>query len=472
MTGPSTTVLSMRLGELADDVTMVQGVLERLRQRGSHLDELNKLISPTSGDDKTFARALSNAARQALVLKNATDNNPDLAAILKRGEIDAAHLVTAVEQAQTCLRDIGKILRAMTLVDLHQWRNALSENLQVCDTVLVRIEALRKELDDGKAPPRKVWDKLRALHHHSCRALFADYVDLLSGMVLRDTHLDDMVCAITDDFLAELASPRLVLPSRRSELPTVFKDLVKIGFPEWTIWDVPLAAHHTGTWRANLTLPSQPGLRELLPGRSDEVQRCLFADIFATRVAGPAYACAMLLLHLDPASAAVPEPGVVTDHERARVIGRALTFPEPPDEFTAFIKRIVTDWDDAVAQIVDPAAASNDTGALDAFVEGVRVLLESRRGSLYGAKKWQAAKERLAPLLLGDDAAELEQEPAEQEQSPGKIVDLLNAAWALRRDGASLAALEERVMSVWWTSGRREGKPPPSTHRSPSGRGG
>ena len=156
---------------------------------------------------------------------------------------------------------MGKILRAMTLVDLHQWRNALSENLEVCETVLKRIEALRKELADGKAPP-EVWNELRELHHHNCRALFADYVDLLSGMVLRDTHLDDEVCAITDDFLAELASPRLVLPGRRSEMPTMFKDLVKIGFPEWTIWDVPLAAHHTGLWRADLILPTQPGLRE------------------------------------------------------------------------------------------------------------------------------------------------------------------------------------------------------------------
>ena len=62
---------------------MVQGVLERLRQRGSHLDELNKLVSPTSGDDKTIARALRNAARQAQDLKNAAENSDSLAAILE-----------------------------------------------------------------------------------------------------------------------------------------------------------------------------------------------------------------------------------------------------------------------------------------------------------------------------------------------------------------------------------------------------
>lgn len=472
MTDPSTTVLSIRLSELADDVTMVQGVLERLRQRGCHLDDLNKLVSPTSGDDETIARALRNAARQAQDLKNAAENSDSLAAILQREEIDAAKLAQHIIQAQSCLREMGKILRAMTLTDLHQVRNALSENLEVCDTVLNRIGALKKELADGTAP-RQVWNELRELHHHRCRALFGEYVDLLSGMVLRDTHLDDEVCAITDDFLTELTSPRLLfLPGRRSELPTVFKGLVKIGFPEWTIWDVPLAAHHTGAWKADLTLPSQPGLRELLPDRSDAVRQCLFADIYATRVAGPAYACAMLLLHLDPASGAAPEPHAATDHERARVIGRALTLSEPPDEFTAFVKRIGTDWDDAVKQNTGPAAAPNDAGALDAFVESVRALLESRKGSLYDAKTWQAAKERLAPLLLGD-TAEPEQQPTEPEQSPTKFRDLLNAAWALRRAGTGTAALEEGVMSQWWrTGGSREGKPPPSTYRSPSGRGG
>ena len=479
MTEPSTTVLSMRLRELADDVTMVQGVLERLRQRGSHLGELNKLVSPTSLDDETIARALRNAARQAQDLKNAAENDTSLAAILEREKIDAAKLAQHVVQAQSCLREMGRILRAMTLTDLHQWRDALSENLEVCDTVLNRIDALKKELADGAAP-RQVWHELRELHHHSCRALFGDYVDLLSGMVLRDTHLDDSVSAITDDFLTELSSPRLVLPGRRSELPAVFKNLVKIGFPEWTIWDVPLAAHHTGAWKADLTLPSQPGLRKLLPDRSDEVRRCLFADIYATRVAGPAYACAMLLLHLDPASATLPEPQAATGHERAHVIGRALTFPGLPGDFMAFVKRIGTDWDDAVEQNTDPPPAPNDTDALDAFVKGVRALLESRKGSPYDAKTWQAANERLAPLLRGDtaeaelrgDTAEAEQGPTEQEPST-PILDLLNAAWALRRAGASTAALEKGVMSEWRRIGRsHQGKPPPSTYRSPSGRGG
>jgi hypothetical protein len=474
VTDPSTTVLIMRLDELADDVTMVQGVLERLQRRGSHLDKLNKLISPTSGDE-TIARALSSAARQALVLENAAKNDADLAAIVKNYEVDTAQLVGAVEQAQTCLRDIGKILRAMTLVDLQQQvRNTLIENLQVCDTVLGRIKALKRELVGGTAP-REIWSGLKQLHQENCRGLFADYVDLLSGMVLRDTHLDGEVCAITDDFLAELASPWLVLPGRRSELPTVFKDLIKIGFPEWTIWDVPLAAHHTGAWKAGQALPE---LRELLPDRSDEVRRCLFADVYATWAAGPAYACAMLLLHLDPASASGPEPHAVTDHERARVIARSLPFSEPPDEFTVFVKRIGTDWDDAVKQNTDPAAAPADTAPLDDFAQAVRELLESKPGLLYDAETWRQAKERLAPLLERG-RVETEHDAADGEQSPEAIGDLLNAAWALRRDGTSAATLEGGVMSLW-ADGRRDGPSSsryrggtssPTTYRSTRGRG-
>ena len=348
----------------------------------------------------------------------------------RTSRIDAAKLAEYVIQAQSCLREMGKVLRAMTLTDLHRWRNALSENLEVCDTVLNRIEALRKELADGKAP-REVWNELRELHHHSCRALFADYVDLLSGMVLRDTHLDDEVCAITDDFLADLASPRLVLPGRRSELPTVFKDLVKIGFPEWTIWDVPLAAHHTGTWKAVLTLPTQPKLRELLPDRSDEVRQCLFADIYATRVAGPAYACAMLLLHLDPASAAVPKPHAATDHERARVISRALTFPEPPDEFTAFVKRIGTDWDDAGKAEHRPRGGTERHRRPRRLRRG-RPRAPGEPKGLTVRREEVAGGERAARAAARGDTDEPEQGPA---KTPGPAQRRMGAAARRHQDG-------------------------------------
>jgi len=463
VTDPSTTVLRIRLGELADDVTTVQGVLERLLLRSSHLDELKKLVTPRLGGD-TITLPLRDAAEQASRLKDATENDPTLADMLKREQVDIEKLVEHIGEAQSRLQEMGKIIRDMAVVDLKNWRNALSQNLEVCETVLGQIKGMKKDLAEGTAP-RKIWSDLKELHHQSCRGLFADYVDLLSGMVLRDTHLDDMICTITDEFMTELASPRLVLPGRRSELPTVFKDLVKIGFPEWTIWDVPLAAHHAGAWKADLTLPGQPGLCDLLSDRSDDVRRCLFADIYATRATGPAYVCAMLLLHLDPASAAAPEPGAVTDHERARVILRALTFSEPPDDFAAFVKRIGTDWDDAVEQNTGPQAAPNDTTALDNFADRVRELLEDRKSTLYGATKWQSANERLAPRLRGE-SNEAEQRPEE------KIRDLLNVAWALRRAGTGPATLEDSVMSSWWTLGDREGKPPPSIHRPSSVRGG
>ena len=45
----------------------------------------------------------------------------------------------------------------------------------------------------------QIWAGLDKLERETCLPLFADYVDLLSGMVLRDTHLDDAICEIIDD---------------------------------------------------------------------------------------------------------------------------------------------------------------------------------------------------------------------------------------------------------------------------------
>jgi len=457
VTDPSISVLRMRLSELADDVAKVQGVLEQLALRGSHLDKLKRLVTPRLGG-KTITVPLRGADAQARSLANAVETEAKLAEILESEQIDVARLVEQIGEAQKRLQEMNKIITDMTVVNLNQWRNALSENLEICKNVLEGIEGLCQDIADGAAPAQ-VWTGLRELHDRNCRALFADYVDLLSGMVLRDTHLDDEICEITYDFLTELGSPRLVLPSRRSELPTMFKDLVKIGFPEWTIWDVPMAAHHAGQWRADQMLPDHPDWSALLPDRTDDVRRCLFADVYATWRTGPAYVCAMLLLHLDPASASVPDRGAVADHERARVISGALTFAELPDEFTAFVKRIGADWSDAVEQNTAPGAARSDTTALDEFAGRVRGMLENRYEP-YGAGKWQQANQSLKSVLAGDD------EP----QQRVELLDLLNAVWALRRAGASPSDLEGRVKSVWWNGGGREGTPPPSIQRTPSAR--
>jgi hypothetical protein len=257
--------------------------------------------------------------------------------------------------------------------------------------------------------------------------------------------------------------PRLVLPARRSELPTAFKSLVKIGFPEWTVWDVPLAAHHAGAWRAERMLPNEPTLREPLSNRSDDVHRCLFADIYATRMAGPAYVCAMLLLRLDPAPPAAPDGDAATDHERAQVILKALTFAEPPDQFTGFVKGIGTDWHDAVKQNADGDATLYDAAALDEFADRVRAFLQSSSVSTYGATEWQLANERLAPLFTG--------QAGEPEQGR-KILDLLNVAWMLRRAGRiSPAKLQDGVMSLWSPGGGRPGHQQPKIPYNQSIRG-
>ena len=96
--------------------------------------------------------------------------------------------------------------------------------------------------------------------------------------------------------------------------------LIRIGFPEWTVWMVPLAAGELGFIFADryrdldteviaaafadvLTGRAGPDGSEGEPAIDEEELRAWVADAFATCVTGPAYVWAAMLLRADPTSA-------------------------------------------------------------------------------------------------------------------------------------------------------------------------
>jgi len=75
--------------------------------------------------------------------------------------------------------------------------------------------------------------------------------------------------------------------------------------------------------------------------------RVLVADVFATYTAGPAYACAALMLRLNPNSP--PVPGRPTDEERAETILAVLAqmdaaTPNPPPPFAKVGQSLQSSW--------------------------------------------------------------------------------------------------------------------------------
>jgi hypothetical protein len=145
------------------------------------------------------------------------------------------------------------------------------------------------------------WDR-----RDKCDELFSEYVDYLRGVALRSTGLGDEHGSIADLFFLADSLPAtwnrpggvtwksLAVPSRVEQNRSTGASVLRIGYPEWTIWALPLLQHefaHVVIKKNQATLT--------VTTRAD---RAMLADALAGLVTGPAYACAELLLRLDPAA--------------------------------------------------------------------------------------------------------------------------------------------------------------------------
>ncbi len=325
------------------------------------------------------------------------------------------------------------------------------------------IDTLSKSLDGGD-PPEELWSTYFEHIQPRVRRLFSDYLDLLGGVTIRERglaisalrdvcHLDD-ICALADSHLAEeltlcLDSDRATYvtlpgPDAVGEVPPW--PIFRLGFASWSIWGLPLAGLEFGklvadahlerrsadeTWERELAELGIPGLRVLI------------ADTLATWAEGPAYACALLFLVLDPTAPPVgsSQEGV-SDAERADLV-LAILAGGPPGESGS---RAAGGYDyEPFVQALD-ARWRGERPRVDPSLSPRARLLERLPGrvvQVLGLKKpfkledWRLSK-RVLDHLVRD-------EPLPDDPVPG-VRHLTNAAWRGRlapdrgpRDDADVA---------------------------------
>jgi len=203
------------------------------------------------------------------------------------------------------------------------------------------------------------WGKIAGLED-GARPLQREALGFLGGLLVRHAELDREpagiimteedgpgICDLADVMLQEFARRAGVNWSARTVVgkdPFLAEDteVIRVRFPDWSIWNLPLMAHEFGhlvalDTRAFLEYqeqeasvdpasPSRPTsvdqnrYRQTLRRHLDE----LFADLFATYALGPAFACNVFLLHLNPAEAYL-SLGTHPAHDvRAQVILQTL----------------------------------------------------------------------------------------------------------------------------------------------------
>jgi hypothetical protein len=150
----------------------------------------------------------------------------------------------------------------------------------------------------------QTWDEWRRNLLNRISPLFEEHLDMLEGAAFRVVGFDDGVAEAADELLVRLdkivsVNVYLAVPSRTQAVRQVVARLVRMGFPGWSFWDLPLVAHEFGH-----IVALHDDVRSELDGKGPQGRRqwreTLLADAFATYTLGPSYAIAVLMLALNP----------------------------------------------------------------------------------------------------------------------------------------------------------------------------
>ena len=114
------------------------------------------------------------------------------------------------------------------------------------DAELVRIE----HAIHSKHPiDRVTWESFRQKAVEPSQAIFAEYVDLLGGIAIRDSRFEAGICKIADELIQSYQPspsakfPIRTIPTRFHTMFTTLARIIRLSFPEWTVWALPLTAY-------------------------------------------------------------------------------------------------------------------------------------------------------------------------------------------------------------------------------------
>jgi len=362
------------------------------------------------------------------------------------------------------------------------------------------VDKLKKELaaapaDDVEAL-RGLWARYTAITN-DCQALLREGLEVIGTLAIRQKDLDGNALSIADELIKECLlhcisdqNYYLLVHGMSDTISRTKARIIRLRFPEWTIWDLPLAVHELGDnvvvaailaaereeneTRQYLTrlladqrqvlLQRDDTLRQKQEAGGDEAAqaqrwaeqraRALAADAFAAYTLGPAYAYSAVRLRLSPFAHA--------QRERPSGVQRAQVILSMLEWLNSRQKQMARPYADDIAtlgaewrQTCDRAGAcctlsDDEAQELAAFTKrfadevGEYSLMPTAMYPRHDKDQgWSRAQEWAEDWLAQwkERAGEL-QLPANR---VGRLRDVLNATWLFRRVTDSLAASEPNV---------------------------
>jgi hypothetical protein len=283
-----------------------------------------------------------------------------------RIESNLRNRLEIVDEIRSRLLEIRDGRAWMTLQDqlVSKARTQIQRVEEIKNGPVAKAAAARLQKDQKTAQDQAAlaWTRYLSPLYGDSQQLFTEHLDLLSGLALRETGFDLGMCRIADALILESATlpdyqwSSLTIPTQQEALNITVARIIRLGFPEWTIWALPLTAHEFGYVAVDRTETISKFLASHVPQRSRTFVRTLLADAFATWIMGPAYACAAILIRLDPRAAWLVPDGYRTN-ARLRVILRMLSRLDEDEEassiqpYTPIVTLLEREWKSALLQV-------------------------------------------------------------------------------------------------------------------------
>lgn len=408
--------------------------------------------------------------------------------------------------------DLAKTVVAISKRSARLRDEALKEPMETylrrsADTLINKIDALEEAFNEGarddiepSSAEHNAWRKYLELLP-AVEDLFAEYVDFLGGLALRDSGYDEGICQLADELLHAIigegsgeAWKSFTVPSSHEMLDATLARIIRVGFPEWSIWALPLTAY--GFFAVLVTdgrKYKEFGRR--LTTTTDPHVAILLSDALATYVMGPAYAGALLLFRLDPrGSAGGGADGYSLNELRAKTVLDMLErLDEETDSDTCGMFRLalLKEWTMAVSRTALEPAPTEEEELLRAGVEValastpgigdhasgisdeqlskiVDFAARSMKGKEFGSDAWDKIARWAQDLAEGNDL-----DPDRIDTRADPLRQLVNAAWIARMTTTNVdpSDLTQEIDRHWLAlEGQRESHAQPSVGGRPGNR--
>jgi hypothetical protein len=385
------------------NMSTLDGVLESISKRAGLMTSLYDKLAHERGEIDELVDQLANRLKviENDAMGHRAGSLPGIVQDVQRAHQQLSELREQIENARRTVQQIATL--QIDSASLQKRNSEFSTHLREPRQELAAMRVRRHA--------HETWCQLNKFG-----LKWVDYLEYVAGLCLRHDGLDGGMCAIADALIAELVHgsrdlEALAIPGRGSRDGALTK-VVYLGFPEWTVWALPLAAHelwHIARQHAQLGEQFFIFARRELGGRlsEDEIAACeedpllenCIADAFATYTMGPSYACAALILGLDPVSDALRASTILYTLER--LVGRDQLNVDTSQTELARL------WRGALEQAEhqEVERRSHLETWRDAFLAYLDKVALSNRTLRFDTRLWASVREDLKRNVVSEDGA-------------------------------------------------------------------